>query len=85
MDIKKALIVFDALSQEIRLRSFRLPVKAGRQDGVAAGVLNETLNTSHKTLSFHLDHLSNVGLVSSKKSWAQYYLHCQHSMYEYAH
>jgi DNA-binding transcriptional ArsR family regulator len=67
MDIQKAIIAFDALSQETRLRAFRLLVKAG-QDGVAAGVLSGALNTPHNTLSFHLNHLSNAGLVSSKKA-----------------
>lgn len=67
MDIQEAIIAFDALSQETRLKAFRLLVKAG-QDGLAAGVLSETLNTPHNTLSFHLNHLSNAGLVSSKKA-----------------
>lgn len=67
MDIKEAIIAFDTLSQETRLKAFRLLVKAG-QDGVAAGVLSEALNVPHNTLSFHLTHLSNAGLVSSKKT-----------------
>ncbi len=66
MDIQEAIIAFDALSQETRLRTFRLLVKAG-PEGMAAGVLSETLNTPHNTLSFHLNHLSNAGLVSSIK------------------
>jgi len=67
MDIQEAIIAFDALSQETRLKAFRLLVKAG-PDGVAAGVLSKTLNTPHNTLSFHLNHLTNAGLVSSKKA-----------------
>ncbi|MBV1930394.1 MAG: metalloregulator ArsR/SmtB family transcription factor [Porticoccaceae bacterium] len=61
------MIAFDALSQETRLRAFRLLVKAG-VDGMPAGALSETLDTPHNTLSFHLNHLSNAGLVSSKKA-----------------
>ncbi|MCL4780944.1 MAG: ArsR family transcriptional regulator [Gammaproteobacteria bacterium] len=66
MDLQNALIMFDALSQETRLRVFRLLVGAGA-DGLAAGALSETLGIPHNTLSFHLGHLSNAGLVSFRK------------------
>lgn len=66
MDLQNALIMFDALSQETRLRVFRLLVEAGA-DGLAAGSLSETLGIPHNTLSFHLSHLSNAGLVSFRK------------------
>ncbi len=58
--------MFDALSQETRLRAFRLLVQAG-PGGLAAGELSEQLGTPHNTLSFHLNHLSNAGIVSSRK------------------
>jgi ArsR family transcriptional regulator len=66
MDIQDAIIMFDALSQETRLRAFRLLVQAG-PDGLAAGALSEKLSTPHNTMSFHLNHLSNAGVVSSRK------------------
>lgn len=66
MDINEATILFDALSQETRLSALRLLVQAG-PSGLAAGVLSEELNTPHNTLSFHLNHLSNAGIVSSCK------------------
>ena len=66
MDIQEALIVFDALSQETRLSAFRLLVKAG-PDGLAAGELSSALGTPHNTMSFHLGHLSNAGIVQSRK------------------
>lgn len=66
MDIQEAITVFDALSQETRLRAFRLLVQAG-PDGLPAGVLSAELGTPHNTLSFHLNHLSNAGIVSSRK------------------
>lgn len=66
MDIQEALIMFDALSQETRLRAFRLLVQAG-PDGLAAGRLSEALGTPHNTLSFHLSHLSNAGVIASRK------------------
>jgi DNA-binding transcriptional ArsR family regulator len=66
MDIQQATVIFDALSQETRLGAFRLLVKAGPA-GLAAGVLSESLGTPHNTMSFHLNHLSNAGIVSSRK------------------
>jgi ArsR family transcriptional regulator len=66
MDIKNAVSLFDALSQETRLQAFRLLVKAGLQ-GLPAGVLSEKLGTPHNTLSFHLSQLSNSGIVSSRR------------------
>ena len=66
MDIKQAIIIFDTLSQETRLRAFKLLVKAG-PEGLAAGSLSGSLAIPHNTLSFHLNHLSNAGIVSSRK------------------
>lgn len=66
MDIQDALIAFDALSQETRLRVFRLLVEHGAQ-GAPAGVLSEKLGVPANTLSFHLSHMSNAGLVLSRR------------------
>ncbi len=66
MDIQQAIIVFDALSQETRLKAFRLLVEAG-PGGMAAGLLSDELCTPHNTLSFHLNHLSNAGIIHSRK------------------
>ncbi len=66
MDIHTAMNMFAALSQETRLRAFRLLVQAG-PDGLAAGVLSETLGTPHNTMSFHLNHLAQAGIISSRK------------------
>lgn len=66
MDITNAIRMFDALSQETRLRVFRLLVEAGTP-GLPAGALSEALGIPHNTLSFHLGHLSNAGLLASRK------------------
>lgn len=66
MDIQNAIIAFDALSQETRLKAFRLLVEQGIE-GAPAGMLSETLDIPHNTLSFHLSHMNNAGLVSSRK------------------
>ena len=66
MDIKEAIIMFGALSQETRLGAFQLLVQAGPA-GLPAGALSKALNTPHNTMSLHLTHLSNADLVSSRK------------------
>ncbi len=66
MDIQEALIIFDALSQETRLSAFRLLVQAG-SGGMPAGSLSEGLGIPHNTMSFHLTHLTNAGIISSRK------------------
>jgi len=66
MDIKNALSAFQSLSQETRLRAFRLLIKYG-MSGCAATVLSEKLGVPQNTLSFHLSHLSHAGLVTSKR------------------
>ena len=66
MDIDEATTAFDALSQETRLRVFRLLVEHGL-DGAPAGVLSETLGIPHNTLSFHLSQMSHAGLVLSRR------------------
>ena len=66
MDKQKALIAFDALSQETRLDAFRLLVKRG-PEGSPAGALSEALRVPHNSLSFHLTHLSHAGLVKSRR------------------
>lgn len=66
MDINTAIVMFAALSQETRLKAFRLLVRAGA-GGLPAGTLSERLGTPHNTLSFHLNHLSQAGIVSSRR------------------
>ena len=66
MDIKDALAAFDALSQDTRLRVYRLLVEYGPA-GASAGTLSESLHIPHNTLSFHLSHMSHAGLVVSRR------------------
>ncbi|MDP7142583.1 MAG: helix-turn-helix domain-containing protein [Alphaproteobacteria bacterium] len=58
--------MFDALSQETRLGVFRLLIKAGPA-GLPAGTLSDTLGTPHNTMSFHLNHLSQAGILTSRR------------------
>ena len=66
MDIEQAVTAFGALSQETRLKVFRLLVQHGEQ-GTPAGTLSEALGIPHNTLSFHLSHMSTAGLVLSRR------------------
>ncbi|GJL63719.1 MAG: transcriptional regulator [Nitrospirales bacterium] len=66
MEIYEAVIAFDALSQETRLRVFRLLVEYG-SEGAAAGTLREALDIPHNTLSFHLSHMSHAKLILSRR------------------
>lgn len=62
MDKKKALNALSALSQETRLDTFRLLIKAG-PDGLFAGNISEELNVLQNTMSSHLAILENAGLI----------------------
>ncbi len=64
--MQHVLTAFDALSQETRLRVFRLLVEYGLE-GTPAGMISESLNVPHNTLSFHLNHLQHAGLISSRR------------------
>jgi DNA-binding transcriptional ArsR family regulator len=55
-----------ALGHETRLAIFRLLVQAG-PDGVSAGTIGEKLGLAPATLSFHLAHLSRVGLIVGRQ------------------
>jgi DNA-binding transcriptional ArsR family regulator len=55
-----------ALGHETRLAIFRLLVQAG-SDGISAGVICEKLAIPAPTLSFHLAHLSRVGLIRGRQ------------------
>jgi DNA-binding transcriptional ArsR family regulator len=55
-----------ALGHETRLAIFRLLVEAG-PEGVNAGLIGERLGIAPPTLSFHLAHLSRVGLIRGRQ------------------
>jgi len=66
MEIAPASRALAALGHETRLAIFRLLVQAGPQ-GVNAGLICETLELAPATLSFHLAHLSRVGLIRGRQ------------------
>ncbi|MCF1504309.1 metalloregulator ArsR/SmtB family transcription factor [Afifella sp. H1R] len=67
MHEEEALTAFAALSQETRLRIVRLLVAAG-PTGMAAGAIGEAMGgASSSRISFHLSHLEQAGLVTSRR------------------
>lgn len=66
MDLEHAINAFVALSQETRLKVFKILIEYG-SSGTAAGTISDCLGIPHNTLSFHLSHLAQAGLISARK------------------
>ena len=66
MEKTAALAALAALAQESRLDVFRLLVQAG-VGGVPAGQIAQQLSLPAATLSFHLNHLKQSGLVKCRR------------------
>jgi ArsR family transcriptional regulator len=66
MEIESASKSLAALGHGTRLALFRLLVQAG-PEGIAAGVIGDKLELAPATLSFHLAHLSRVGLIRGRQ------------------
>ncbi len=66
MDTNQATKALGALSQETRLETFRLLVRAGIE-GRAAGEIARALDIPHNTMSSHLSILANAGLIDSRR------------------
>ena len=66
MELFNALEAFSSLSQETRLRVFKLLIEYGR-DGLIPGKIAAELEIPDNTLSFHLSHMNKAGLVTSTK------------------
>jgi ArsR family transcriptional regulator len=66
MEMTSASNSLAALGHETRLALFRMLVQAG-PDGINAGLIGEKLELAPATLSFHLAHLSRVGLIRGRQ------------------
>lgn len=66
METLNAAELLAALGHESRLAIFRLLVEAG-PDGINASAIGEHLGMAAATLSFHLAHLSRVGLIAGER------------------
>lgn len=66
METLNAAELLAALGHESRLAIFRLLVEAG-PDGMNASAIGDQLGIQPATLSFHLAHLSRVGLIRGER------------------
>lgn len=66
MKLEQAIGAFAALAQETRLQAFKMLVEAG-PSGLPAGMISDRLGIAHNSLSFHLAHLTETGLIASRK------------------
>ncbi|MFQ6333023.1 ArsR/SmtB family transcription factor [Methylophilus sp. 3sh_L] len=66
MNKEQALTALFAIAQSARLDIFRCLVQAG-PEGLAAGVLSESLQIANSTLSFHLKALTQANLVNARQ------------------
>ncbi len=66
METLNAAELLAALGHETRLAIFRLLVEAG-PDGINASAIGEKLGLAPATASFHLAHLSRVGLITGER------------------
>jgi len=66
MEIKSAAPCLASLGHETRLSIFRLLVQAG-PEGINAGDICSRLDMAAPTLSFHLAHLTRVGLIRGRQ------------------
>lgn len=66
METLNAAELLAALGHESRLAIFRLLVEAG-PEGMNASAIGEKLGMAPATLSFHLSHLSRVGLIKGER------------------
>ena len=66
METLNAAELLAALGHESRLSIFRMLVEAG-PEGIVASAMGEHLGLPGATLSFHLSHLSRVGLIKGQR------------------
>lgn len=66
MELQHAARCLEKLGNPTRLEIFRLLVRAG-EAGLAVGQIQDHLGIPASTLSHHLSHLVNVGLVSQAR------------------
>lgn len=77
MEILNAAELLAALGHDSRLSIFRLLVEAG-PEGVNASAIGEKLGLAAATLSFHLAHLSRVGLIKGRQESRFIYYHADY-------
>lgn len=66
LESRHVLKALNALAHESRLAVFKLLAKQGTE-GLAPSEISRRLNIPAATLSFHLTHLNNAKLITSRK------------------
>lgn len=66
METKAAVNALGSLAHETRLQIFRLLIRM-QPHGMPAGEIAEELGIPNATLSFHLNHLTQGGLLASRR------------------
>jgi ArsR family transcriptional regulator len=66
MKLEIAARQLESLGSPVRLKIYRALVRAG-EDGLACGVLQEKVGLAASTLSHHIRHLREAGLVSQER------------------
>jgi DNA-binding transcriptional ArsR family regulator len=78
VEAPQAVSALGALAQEHRLALFRLLVQAG-PDGMAAGSIAERLGVPNSSLSFHLNQLSQAGLIGQERQGRSLIYHADYA------
>ncbi len=66
MKLEIAARQLESLGSPVRLKIYRALVRAG-DDGLACGVLQEKVGLAASTLSHHIRHLKEAGLISQER------------------
>src|SRR5580698_807721 len=66
MDAKQTIAALGALAHETRLAVFRMLVERG-PDGLPAGMISEKLSLPPSSLTFHLQQLTQAGLITQRR------------------
>ena len=67
MRSKEAQLLFSAMGSEYRLAIFKMLVQAGSA-GLIPTAINQELKIQDNKLSFHLNHLKKINLITVKRS-----------------
>ncbi len=66
MDAKQVIAALGALAHDTRLAVFRMLVQRG-PDGLSAGTIAEALDMPPSSLTFHLQQLTQAGLITQRR------------------
>lgn len=66
MKSDQAVLIFEALSSEVRLEIFKLLIQYG-EDGLVVGDIAKELSLPNTNLSFHLKSLYHAGVIEMNK------------------